>query len=288
MGRTFDLLSNRKVYQKYNVLKILGKENPFFSMFSYVDKGVTINDTFTSRYNPKVKYTTELSIFNYKHRNAENVHTNVAQSDFNVKGIAHARIAQPTFYNALNTFANVYPKKYTPYDVRLGSSSDDTFLYVAIEGNRYIEEDGVLIDSYTDKPAAKKVSIFTETKMNGDVVRIDNFGKRMYILPKNYSIFKTNNGVEIILIKNSLTPKDEIINGLENFKGFLHNLRNINIIDFQDMSNAQNNLTSEQDLLLDLMEATIKATHDSHLRRFLKIKRSNYIKFKSTVNENEA
>lgn len=297
--RTHDLLAYKKTFTSYDTVAEQNLDiNPFNKLFEYNFNGKTYIDKFITRYEPENIYTYETPILTYLVKKAENIHTNVHKANFNIANESRALISREGFEKNLKTFINrSRPVPKSQYDVIFSNPNTQYSIYIAIDGQRYIERNGKLIDTLIklsphDDPTKQEVGnlIFVnQDKLDtGEIIRRDYSGNKLYTLPENYSIFKDKAGNEILLIKSSRDPKtNEIISSLTNTGDFVKQLSSYSIIRFNDFNNYLNNIKSNEnsDTLLQLIKTLKNSINIKYLRDYLDIKQNNYLTIKNKLQD---
>lgn len=274
VGRIMDMLSKNFIVPDYQVLKT-EDNNPFVEMFTLHDGTI---DDFTSRFDPTNIYKTRIPIFDYEHKRAENVHSNVHKNSFKLGNTAMSEVDSKFFLNRIKQFTRQTPPQGTPYDLAMSNFNTENTIFISLKDSRYYEKDGKLYDSfYNNEVVATKTYIRTKTLQDGTIVRINSYGEEIYKLPKNHTVFVDNNGKEILLVSK------------EDLEYFLKNLDNYDIVRFNDKANYKKNLllTEENDTLMSLMKIVASSTSSKHLRRYINIKKASYAAFKNSLKDTE-
>lgn len=274
VARIMDMLSANFIVPDYKELKT-EENNPFTEMFTLLGGEV---DNFTSRFDPKDIYIARKPIFDYVHKRAENVHSNVHKNSFRLGNTAMSEVDSKFFLNRIKQFTRQTPPQGTPYDLAMSNFNTEDTIFIALKDSRYYEKDGKLYDSfYNNEVMATKTFIRTKTLQDGTVVRINSYGEEIYKLPKNHTVFVDNNGKEILLV-----TKDDL-------EYFLKNLDNYDIVRFNDKANYKKNLllTEENDTLMSLMKIVASSSSSKHLRRYINIKKASYAAFKKSLSDTE-
>lgn len=283
--RTNELLDQNKTFASYRDVAAQDEtKNPFMSIFSRTDGTL---DNFISRYDKNDVYNAEVPIYNYNFKQAENIHTNVQKANFNIVDKPHSEISPELFQSNIQKYIDRPPLPGTPYDVSFTDHNTGESINVVINGGRFQEKDGKLINKMTTDPtkveAGTKIFVNEDTLLTGDKIRRNNYGKKMYSLPENYSIFKDANGNETILIKGNAkgeTPEVE-------FGKFIKQLSSYSIIHLNEYNNYINNLKADdsRDSWLEINDILYKNGSNKLVRDFLKFKKQDYLKIKAELKD---
>lgn len=295
--RSFNLLSDNKTFKSYNELFLenlnIPSYNPFKDMFGMIVNGEKQIDAFLYRYNGELVNVKEIT--NYKHRNPENIHSNVHQKTFGLKGRESLNsINVNTFMMDLR---DIDFKSSTPFDLILHNSITkekqfiivEDFNYRVVNGDLYksIDADKLLKDKNAKvKPVAYKANVLLDAE---EKYRISAYGEKLYELPQEYTIFKDVKGNEVLLIKAAEVETEEGIKqetSLQQLSRFIGRNSRYDYIQTKDLGyNSMKNLTSleEDDNYLHFLESIQEGTYNLELRKFFKYKINNYKTYKSST-----
>ena len=233
-------------------------------------------DDFIGRFENDYKNT--VSISEYKHRNPENVHTNVNRSKFKLSDKYSIGLSKLKDFILTKKDLNINSK--IAYDVMFYDTMSKEQMPVVIEGINYAIKNNKLYNKYALEnkedatPVAHEIDI--NTSADGKY-RLDAFGNRMYKLPKNYKIFEDNRGNEIIAI----TGEDV----MEDFREFIDADIPFDYIQLKHSGyNTVDKLTGIiQDDYEQLLNIISENVHSYQLKHLFNIQLAEYQKFKKTV-----
>jgi hypothetical protein len=293
--RVHDLLAHNKILGSYNDAKSISNgENPFDILFGYNENGKPYQDTFATRYEPTQIYKLQSNISNYTLKKAENIHTNVHKANFNIAGESLASISWDLFNTKLfNFLKNSKPIHGTEYDVAFSNYNTGKSIYVVVDGQRYKEENGKLIDTITpegkDSIVGTKIFINEDRLASGQTIRRDNNGEKMYNLPTNYTMFRDTKGNEVLLIKAGTDLQTgKKLTSLEALGAFAKQLNSYSIVRINDYNNYFKNLktANEDDTILQLIDTLRKSMNLKYLNDYLTAKRNDYLEIKNQLKDN--
>lgn len=268
LERTYSLLRKGKTEIDY-----VGKENPFFKIFLKEDGTY---DNFIGRFEDNYRYTVPIS--HYKHRNPENVHSNINKSSFGLGEKYSIGLSDAKDFT-LSTKDIQFSTK-LPYDVMFYNTLTKEQRAVIIDGINYVVKDGNLYNRYVIEQKENPIPLAHEIEINKSIdgkYRLDAFGNKMYKLPENYKIFENNRGEEIIVI----TGNDKF----DDFKNFVDNDGSFDYIHVKPSGyNTVDKLTGIiQDDYEQLLNIISENAHGYQLKHLFDIQLAEYQKFKKTV-----
>lgn len=231
-------------------------------------------------------YNGESPIKGYEFKLAENIHTNVHRANFNIVDKPHSEISKELFQTNIREYIKKPPMPGTPYDVSFTNHNTGESINIVINGGRFHEKNGKLINSMVSEDRQEvgiKIYVNEDTMASGEKIRRNNYGKKMYSLPENYSVFKDANGNETILIKGNAkgeTPEVE-------FGKFIKQLSSFSIIHLNEYNNYVNNLRADdaRDSWLEINDLLYRNGSNKLVRDFLKFKRQDYLKIKAELKD---
>ena len=283
ISRTFNTLSNYKLLKTYDTLKAeFPEENPFKVMFRYTQDGEIKNDDFRFRY--EGTYINTEVVANYIHRNPENIHTNVNVNNFKMGDKGIRDVSKNTFKLKINPDE----KAGVPFDLILHNTLSKERKYILIEGVNYGEVDGNLY-TLQDIKEGKLSGRIKAHKINPLIdpdgeYRIDTFGKKLYKLPENYSIYADNKGNEFLMVNSGEHT------ALENLTTLLESYEDYDYIQTKDkgFDTVDRALTTkENDKYYSFLKSIRNGVNNGELERFFDKKLKNYLDFKNTIKPKE-